>query len=74
MMVEKVHSFSTFPKTTTIANSTSLKYFKNFIFQNHTRGKPFPHLSGWIAIMRSFQGNFNIGFHGGHKKTKLLFK
>lgn len=42
--------------------------FKKFIFQNHTKGKPSPHLSGWIAIMQSFQGNFNIGLHGGHKK------
>jgi hypothetical protein len=48
--------------------------FLNFIFQNHTRGKPYPHLRGWIAIMRNFQGNFNIGLHGGHKKLKLLVK
>jgi len=33
MMVEKVHSSSTFPTTTTIANSTSLKYFKILFFK-----------------------------------------
>jgi hypothetical protein len=48
--------------------------FKNPIFQNHIRSKPFPHLNGWILVIWGFHGNFIVELHGGHKKIRLLFK
>jgi hypothetical protein len=67
MTVKKVRSSSTLPKT------TSLKYSKILSFKITLKVNL---LHIWVVKLQSCKGFMvaTLGFHGGHKETRLLFK
>jgi len=68
VIVKKVLSSSTFPKTIIIASSISLKITNILIFKNLGMGHPPPHANGRVTISWGQHGRIAIGLHNGNKK------